>query len=486
MQRIIPILGIILILISSGIPTTLSFDGYKINKIQNNEDIDWWIMAKHDSTHNAFSKSLAPDTNEIIWLSELDIDRPVVYQYKLYGISDDRLFCLNATTGEELWRTQPIYLNSEFSYPCIYNGTIFIGSLPDYYNTTIWCLDSEDGRQLWNLSINGLEGILTIHKGKLFLHSESNLSNILLCFNASDGTKNWEYNTNEDIRNSPSISNEKVCLGTRKNIICLNEENGEELWSFNHSGSRPIIHNNKVYFGTNYVYCLDIENGEVIWYSEVVANDFNVSDIVIAYDKVFVSCYNSFYWGILYCFEEETGNTLWNKTIDGRPSDLIVADNKLFFSNFHANAIYCLNTVDGKKIWSYDCFGDFGLGSIIIADGKIYFGSYKLYCFGYGPPNCSIELPENYIFFKGVKIKNPFFNGTIIIGGIEVFVNASDYMGVDRVEFYVDDEYKFTDNIEPFVFSWNESLFGRYILKAVAYDTIGNIGYDEIKVWKFF
>ena len=58
--------------------------------------------------------------------------------------------------------------------------------------------------------------------------------------------------------------------------------------------------------------------------------------------------------------------------------------------------------------------------------------------------------------------------------------------GLDRVEFYVDDELKTTDYNEPYSWNWDEQeLFLLYTIKVIAYDTAGNSAIDEIGVWKF-
>ena len=76
---------------------------------------------------------------------------------------------------------------------------------------------------------------------------------------------------------------------------------------------------------------------------------------------------------------------------------------------------------------------------------------------------------------------------SIVVGGIDIVVTATDLGGIDRVEFYVDGELKANISSEPYVWIWDESLlFGRRTIKVIAYDTIGSSASDDIKVWKFF
>ena len=97
------------------------------------------------------------------------------------------------------------------------------------------------------------------------------------------------------------------------------------------------------------------------------------------------------------------------------------------------------------------------------------------------PVEVEIRKPKEkylYIFDREVM---PFFN-TIIIGKVTIEVDAGDEDGIERVEFYVDDVLKYTDYDEPYSWLWNEFSFGKYEIKAVAYDMEGNKAEDKINV----
>ena len=103
----------------------------------------------------------------------------------------------------------------------------------------------------------------------------------------------------------------------------------------------------------------------------------------------------------------------------------------------------------------------------------------------YPTPNVNIIKPEKALYIFNKKIIPLFF--TLIIGEIDIEVNASDYLyGIDRVEFYIDDEIKSTDTSEPYSWTWDEMVFFRHTIKAIAYNNAGNSASDEIVVWKFF
>jgi hypothetical protein len=58
---------------------------------------------------------------------------------------------------------------------------------------------------------------------------------------------------------------------------------------------------------------------------------------------------------------------------------------------------------------------------------------------------------------------------------------------VRNVEFYVDDNLKGKVKEEPFEWLWDETIFGRHVIKAIAYDYAGNMAAVEqdLLIFKF-
>jgi len=76
-----------------------------------------------------------------------------------------------------------------------------------------------------------------------------------------------------------------------------------------------------------------------------------------------------------------------------------------------------------------------------------------------------------------VSITSPSGNATVS-GTVSVIANASDNVGVDKVEFYVNGILQATDTSTPYQYSWNSISIaaGSYTLMAKAYDAAGNVG----------
>jgi hypothetical protein len=79
-----------------------------------------------------------------------------------------------------------------------------------------------------------------------------------------------------------------------------------------------------------------------------------------------------------------------------------------------------------------------------------------------------------------------FLGNTIIFGNITFEANAFSKNGIDRIEFYVNDELKYVDNELPFEWNWKDQSFGRYNIKIKAIDNTGEIVENSMRVWRFF
>jgi len=104
--------------------------------------------------------------------------------------------------------------------------------------------------------------------------------------------------------------------------------------------------------------------------------------------------------------------------------------------------------------------------------------------FGYGRINALKSLlaaienaPDTDTTAPLVSITSPSNNATIS-GIVSVSISASDNVGVSKVELYINGNLYASDSSSPFTFSWDTTKYANatYTLKALAYDSAGNIG----------
>jgi parallel beta-helix repeat protein len=108
------------------------------------------------------------------------------------------------------------------------------------------------------------------------------------------------------------------------------------------------------------------------------------------------------------------------------------------------------------------------------------------------PPYVKIIKPEKALYIFNFKIRKYLFRFRIplIIGKITIEANATDEdSGIERVEFYINDELKETDNTKPYTYNWTWNrprIFHIFTIKVVAYDNVGITAEDKMLVRKFF
>lgn len=102
------------------------------------------------------------------------------------------------------------------------------------------------------------------------------------------------------------------------------------------------------------------------------------------------------------------------------------------------------------------------------------------------PPLLEITKPINALYFLNTQIIT-LSGGILVIGPIEVQAVASDdESGLDRVEFYVNQQLYGNVTTAPYTWLWNQTAFFRQVLTVKAFDKEGNKASKELEVWKFF
>ena len=103
----------------------------------------------------------------------------------------------------------------------------------------------------------------------------------------------------------------------------------------------------------------------------------------------------------------------------------------------------------------------------------------------YAPPTVRITKPVNGTYFMNVRILP--FPGILIFGPITINVEASqEQFGINRVEFYIDNDLKATDTSPPYSYTWRTPALFKHYMSAKAFDNSGNFSRAGYFVWKFF
>ena len=90
-------------------------------------------------------------------------------------------------------------------------------------------------------------------------------------------------------------------------------------------------------------------------------------------------------------------------------------------------------------------------------------------------PTVDIIRPKKgYLYINDEEKRALPFEKTIVIGKITINAIASDPDRISKVEFWVNNELKFTDTEAPYTHTLDERKFGRCEITVIAYDKYGN------------
>jgi len=369
-----------------------------------------WPMFHHDLTRAGHSTSVAPNTNNTVWIYTTGSrvrSSSAVADGKVYvGSYDDKIYCLNATTGEHIWNY--VTGGPVESSPAFADDMIYVGS----YDDKIYCLNATTGALVWSYTTEGLiDSSPAVTGGKVYVGS---LDYKVYCLNATTGEQVWNYTTGNWISSSPAIDDGRVYVGSGDdNVYCLNATTGEQIWSYDTGlwvESCPTILEDMVFIGSGdkKIYALNATTGEQIW--NYTTNLCVVSSSAVADGKVYVGSYDD----KIYCLNATTGEHIWDYTTDlCVVSSPAVADGKVYVGSYD-DKIYCLNATTGALAWSYTT-GARVCSSPAIADGKVYVGSEDNKVYAFEDPIFSLTIitglggttdpgPGTYKFYDGTTV----------------------------------------------------------------------------------
>jgi outer membrane protein assembly factor BamB len=272
------------------------------------------------------------------------------------------IYCLNAETGEEVWRYS--YESDVKEITPGVCGTYTTPTVEDKYVYTlsvfghVVCLKAKNGKLRWEKNIVEEYGVVRpyygfagspVIEGGLVLVTVNQSG---LALDKKTGKKVWISEPSKQVHPmapqsgseyaTPVIYNYK---GTRsaavfwsKGLSSVNAKTGELQWFYDWklywkvSVADPIIFDNKVFISCAYdagCELLDISGNEpkVLWKNNNMINHFSTCVLI---DGHLYGCDGSIYYPwrcTLTCLDTETGDKKWSK--ETGPVSLIVVDNKL-------------------------------------------------------------------------------------------------------------------------------------------------------------
>ena len=259
----------------------------------------------------------------------------------------DSVFCLNATTGDEIWH---------YSYPCGPGSTCFGPR----------ATPTVDGNAVYTVSLEG--------------H--------LFCLDAKSGTVKWEKNLISDLHAKNIGWGFSGSAVTDGNLLLVNaglygaaldKATGTPVWSSPADSmggySTPVVFTCDgkaclAVFGQKAVYAVDLKSGKEMWsYKWETGFDVNAADPIVVKDRMFIS--SGYDRGCtLLEFTAASVKAAWeNKSMRSHFNSCVVLNGFLYGidGNNGKGDLVCLDFATGQERWR----SKIGFGSVTAADGKL-------------------------------------------------------------------------------------------------------------------
>jgi len=374
------------------------------------EEGEGYPMLQYDAQRTGNVSGIAPETATLLWQSGEKTSGciqagPIVSDGRVYistwwssgmgvkGNGVDALYCLNESTGEEIWNNTDVY---GASTAAIADGKLFVGT----HRGNLTCVDAARGDIEWskkieeNPSWKGVTSSPLVVEEKVYVLSFSDGPLHAFSF---DGAELEKFSTGGEIfcYASPSAYGDKIYFAGNNEgqnaSYCIDLNTSEEVWKFpteTEIRGSPTIWGEEemVFFTTEYIpmkeygiYAVDIRTGEEVWN---VTHYTSWASPALSNGKLYIG--GSAVDTTFYCYDALKGSLLWkNEEMGGSiSSSPVVADGKVYFgTNEVDGTVYALDAENGLKLWNYTLHipegfgGGFNIASPpAISDSTLFIG----------------------------------------------------------------------------------------------------------------
>ena len=286
----------------------------------------------------------------------------------------DTILALNATNGTQVWRTEyPGQATTwgSSSTACVTNGRVYVAG-----HSSLFCLDATTGKEIWVAAIKGSEisSSPVVVDGVVILHSGQ-----IAAFDADKGSALWRAKGYSGGNSSPALWHKDgrtyiVSNGGGK-VYCLDPKDGKVMWNVpGGSDSTPAIVGDDMVVQTGQkdpgaiAYKLSLTEATKVW--NVPFSDRGCSPL-IAGDNVFLFGGEGGPRGGM-CVDLKSGKVAWEEKVPGHGfSSPVFADGKILQVMEGKLALVEANPAAYKAL-AIANLGTLRCSSAALVDGKAY------------------------------------------------------------------------------------------------------------------
>ncbi len=323
--------------------------------------------------------------------------------------------------------------------PVIEQGTVYFPS-----KNRVYAVDAASGELRWkvpeadsnDVSIPNITCTPAVGAGFVYV---GDASGHLTAYSVADGAQGWSFATGGGIRSAPVLVGDSLYFGSDDNYVyCLNARTGDLKWKSNEGPKKdlqlsdnavgsPVVYSGVVYINSSdmKLYALDASNGRVLWSQRMAAPTLGISPV--AYNgRIYMAAGSTIYqfrlrggsfrawslqdqlendiattpiitdngWyfadnnGYFYAFTPQ-GKPMLNEKgekfkvkLEGKPQGNPVMTADTIYVTTEKGFVYGIDPVKGKVTWSYRTEAPKGIqplysyyalrGPLAVSDGRLY------------------------------------------------------------------------------------------------------------------
>jgi outer membrane protein assembly factor BamB len=296
------------------------------------------------------------------------LSSPALADGRLYvgeGLHQDdrcRLYCLDAATGQELWRFATT--SHVESTPVVTLGGVFFGAGDD----GVYCLDTA-GKVRWHFPGPHVDMAPAVAAGRVYAGSGHGAHEVV-CLDAATGALVWRTPTDQPAFGAPAVLDGQVFIGTG---------NGK----LNQSDRDPV----------GALLCLDGNTGRRLWRYEV--GDVVFGAPVVAGELVCFGSRDQRSYGV----DRRDGRLHWKQNLGSPITAAPVQSGNDLYIAATAGMLYRLDPNTGAIRWRLDLGKRTAVTPDLLStpardDAHLYLGAGLHYPIGYGAVVYAVKLPE--------------------------------------------------------------------------------------------
>lgn len=344
-----------------------------------------WNIFRGNQALTGYTNMIIPSDPDILWSYKTEAEikaSPVIKNNKIIiGSTDGSVYCIN-TVGKLIWKVNTG--NAIEASALILNNRVYVGNL----SGTLFCLDLNNGSKIWEYKTdNQIMGSPNWWQkdGKTYILVGS-YDYFLHCVNATNGHGIWKYESNNFLNGAVAIDNDKAifggCDGFLHVVDILSGKAHAQIEIATYVAGSACIEDNKAYIGDydGQFSCVNLDNQKIEWQWKnkesmlpfIASPSLVENNIIIGNRDKFV-----------YCFDKKTGELKWKTNTGNRiDASCIVSDNNILASNMRGD-ILMIERESGTIIWTYQ-LGSAIFSNPVVHNKKIITGSSDgwLYCLG--------------------------------------------------------------------------------------------------------